>query len=210
MTTKVHYFDGYGRAEPIRMLLVYCKIDFENINYTDETLPIAKASGNLEFGQLPVLEVEGKFFSQSGAILRLLGAKHGFYPEDPYTAWKIDSIIDSVGDLYNGYFKAAEAPEDQKETLLKAYYENFYTMWLDAIQNRIKMNSSQKYIVGDKITIADFQLASIAYASFLNESSASRDTTLAIVERYPLFFQYAKGLGEELKDYISARKPSPW
>ena len=58
MTTKVHYFDGYGRAEPIRMLLVYCKIDFENINYTDETLPIAKASGNLEFGQLSVLEVE--------------------------------------------------------------------------------------------------------------------------------------------------------
>ena len=52
MTTKVHYFDGYGRVEPIRMLLVYCKIDFENINYTDETLPIAKASGNLEFGQL--------------------------------------------------------------------------------------------------------------------------------------------------------------
>ena len=72
------------------------------------------------------------------------------------------------------------------------------------------MNSSQKYIVGDKITIADFQLAAIAYASFLNESSASRDTTLAIVERYPLFLQYAKGLGEEIKDYISARKPSPW
>ena len=34
MATKVHYFEGYGRAEAFRMLLAYAKVDFENIIYT--------------------------------------------------------------------------------------------------------------------------------------------------------------------------------
>jgi glutathione S-transferase len=80
---KVHYFPGYGRAEQCRMLLAHAKVPFENVDYTQETLPAAKASGNLEFGQLPVLECDGKFYAQSVATLRFLGAKYGYYPADP-------------------------------------------------------------------------------------------------------------------------------
>jgi len=63
MSIKVHYFGGYGRAEAIRMLLSYSKADYENVNYTFETVAEIKASGNLEFGQLPAIEREGKFYS---------------------------------------------------------------------------------------------------------------------------------------------------
>ena len=98
---KVHYFPGYGRAEQFRMLLAYAKVDFENVDYTQETLPAAKESGNLEFGQLPVLESDGKFYAQSHATLRFLGAKYGYYPADPFLAYQADSIIDSIGDLSN-------------------------------------------------------------------------------------------------------------
>ena len=47
---KVHYFPGYGKAEALRMLLAHAKADYEDVHYTPETLPAAKASGNLEFG----------------------------------------------------------------------------------------------------------------------------------------------------------------
>ena len=36
MSIKVHYFDGYGKAEAIRMLLAHAKADWENVNYDDE------------------------------------------------------------------------------------------------------------------------------------------------------------------------------
>ena len=78
---RIHYFGGYALAEAIRMLLSHAKVPYEDVNYNYETLPIVKASGILEFGQIPVLEVEGKFYAQSGAILKYLGRKYDYYPE---------------------------------------------------------------------------------------------------------------------------------
>ena len=105
MTFKVHYFPSYGRAEPIRMLLAHAKVDFENAHYTHETLRAAKETGILEFGQMPVLEVDGKFYSQSQAILRLLGKQHGYYPANAYEAWRVDSTCDSIVDIMNANYK---------------------------------------------------------------------------------------------------------
>ena len=73
MSIKVHYFPGYGRAEAWRLLLSHAKLPYENVLYAFEVMSEAKASGNLEFGQLPVLEMDGKFsvslgqFSDSSA-----------------------------------------------------------------------------------------------------------------------------------------------
>ena len=121
---KVHYFAGYGRAEAIRMALVHAKVPFENVNYGfGEELAKAKASGNLEFGQLPVLQVEDKYLAQSVAILRFVGLKYGYYPsEDPELCWRIDSTIDSLGDILNAFYKAAFADEASKPELFKTFF----------------------------------------------------------------------------------------
>ena len=56
---KVHYFDGYARAESLRMLLSHAKVEYENVNYIYDgsegaegthSWPEAKASGKFEFG----------------------------------------------------------------------------------------------------------------------------------------------------------------
>jgi len=55
-----------------------------------------KLKGEAEFGQLPVMQINGKWYSQSISIMRMLGAQHGLYdPSDADKAWRIDSIIDS-------------------------------------------------------------------------------------------------------------------
>ena len=58
---KVQYFNLYGRAEPIRMLLTHAKVEFEDVRYEFADWPAIK--GNFEFGQLPAVDItdaEGK------------------------------------------------------------------------------------------------------------------------------------------------------
>jgi glutathione S-transferase len=211
MSIKVHYFAGYGRGEAIRMLLAFAKVDFEDVTYTFQSLPELKASGKLEFGQLPALEIDGKFYAQSIAILRYLGKKYGYYPADAYESWKVDSTIDTLGDLLNAFYRAAFAPnEETKKALFQTFYETTFPKFLDAIQKRVEGNTSKDHIVGDSITIADFALASLAYSTFLNNSNPQKDQQLAIVEKYPTLLAYFKSLGEQNKEYLEKRPQYPW
>lgn len=210
-TIRVHYFAGYGRGEAIRMLLAHQKVEYEDVTYTFETLGEIKASGNLEFGQLPAVEIDGKFYAQSVAILRMLGIKYGYYPSDAYAAWKVDSTIDALGDLLNAFYKANFNPDEEaKKALFKTFYEVTFPKWLEAIQKRVETNSSPDHIVGDKLTIADFALAALAYATFLNDSNPMHKEQLEIVEKYPKLLDYFRGLGDKLKDYLASRKTYPW
>lgn len=98
-TMKVFYFDGYGRAEPIRMLLKYVGQEFEDVRYTREEWNKVKEEGKFEFGQVPAVEWDGKMYTQTYSILRSLGAANGLYSTDPITMWKIDSTIDAMNDM---------------------------------------------------------------------------------------------------------------
>ncbi len=211
MSYKVHYFPGYGRAEAWRMLLTYAKVPFENVNYTQETLPELKASGKLEFGQLPVLEVDGKFYAQSQATLRMLGKQNGLYPEDAFEAWRVDSTLDAIGDLLNAFYKAAFNPDEEaKKAAFEAFYSEFLPKWFGVIQKRLESNTSQKHIVGDKMTIADISMAAVAYSSFFNEGNPMKDTQQEILSKFPVLKEYFTHLGEHWKDYLAARHSSPW
>ena len=62
-----------------------------------------------EFGTVPVLEMNGKRYTQSKAILRFLGRTYGYYPEsDPEQAFLIDSGIDGIEDLVQKYMKLSQ------------------------------------------------------------------------------------------------------
>jgi glutathione S-transferase len=209
---KVHYFAGYGRAEAIRMTLAHAKVPFENVNYAfGEELAKVKASGNLEFGQLPVLQEGDKYLAQSVAIQRYIGMKYGYYPtENPELCWRIDSTIDSLGDILNAFYKAAFAPEDQKGDLFKTFFTTTLPQWLNVLNKRLLSNSSKHYLVGDKITIADFALAAWAYSIYLNDLSQVKDQVTPIVAQFPELDAYFRGLGEDLKEYLAGRPKCPW
>lgn len=83
--------DGIAGGEPIQLLLKLAKHDFEYETFTLEEFGNAdsdyhrrKAAG--EFGTfaacgggLPIYKENGKKYFETNAILRMLGAKHGFY-----------------------------------------------------------------------------------------------------------------------------------
>ena len=133
MSFKLYYFDIYGRAEAIRMLLTHAKQDFEDHRISGEQLAELKAEGKLEFGQLPMLEHDGKNLVQSWAILRYLGKLFGYYPESTEEAYKVDSTLDAIEDYLGKYFKANfEKDEDRKKQFTSDFLA-FLPGWLTAI-----------------------------------------------------------------------------
>lgn len=114
---KLSYFDFGGKAESIRTALSVMGVPFEDFRFKDrqEFLEM-KQSGQLNFGQVPMLEVwtgDGKkhVLNQSVAIMRFVGKlgakKNGgsgqLYPvDDLIMAARVDAIMDQEADAFVG------------------------------------------------------------------------------------------------------------
>lgn len=102
---KLHYFDIKGKGESIRLICAYGGLELEDHRFESRDQFLAmKASSRLSFGQVPMLEVDGKVtMVQSAAIMRYLGKLTGLYPMDDHIlAQKIDAIMDQVSDVFMG------------------------------------------------------------------------------------------------------------
>jgi hypothetical protein len=55
----LYYYDCYGNAESIRMLFNYKNIDFDDERLNYEEFTNLKKSGLFEFGEMPVLVMDG-------------------------------------------------------------------------------------------------------------------------------------------------------
>ena len=64
----LHYFETNARGVIARAILSCAKADWTNDLVKKEDWPKLKKSGLCEYEQLPVLEVDGKKYSQSHAI----------------------------------------------------------------------------------------------------------------------------------------------
>lgn len=203
---KLYYFDIYGRAESIRFLLSHAKVEYENVN-AGPIMGELKESGKLDFGQVPMLEHEGKTMVQSWAILRYLGRTYGYYPENPEVAYKIDSTIDAVEDYLGAYFKFNFESNEEKKAIFKENWLKMFPIWVKAIEKRLEANGG-KYIAGDKITIADFALAYVGFGLLLNEANPHYAETWELIKDHEILKKYANGLKEDLAARLSTR-PTP-
>ena len=102
-TLKLVYFDGPGKAEGTRLAAAHCGLALEDYRFKDRAEFMAmKESGELTYGQVPALFVDGKQVTQSSCILRTVGRLGGLYPEDVVQAALVDSIMDQEIDMTMG------------------------------------------------------------------------------------------------------------
>ncbi|VDP16736.1 unnamed protein product [Heligmosomoides polygyrus] len=99
---KLTYFNGRGLAEIIRQvngfsLFVVAKQDYEDVRLSFEEWP--KHKDEMPFGQMPVLEVDGKKLCQSHAIGRYLARKFGYAGKSEFEQAAVDSIMDESKDF---------------------------------------------------------------------------------------------------------------
>jgi len=99
-TLQLTYFDSPGRAEPIRVALVLSKIPFEDRRLKFPEFAALREQGAFPLGAVPVLAVDGRPMVQTGAILRYVArlGQTDLYPTDPFTAFVVDSVLDTFND----------------------------------------------------------------------------------------------------------------
>ncbi|GFU57897.1 glutathione S-transferase Mu 1 [Nephila pilipes] len=156
-TCTLGYWDIRGLAEPVRYLLHYKKVSFEDKRYsTYDSWQIDKFRLNLDFPNLPYYIDENVKLTQSTAILRYLARKHdldGATEEEKVRATLAEQqIIDfrtsMVRTCYNHEFEKIK-PEFVKN--VPAQLRLF-----------VAFLGERNFLAGDNVTYVDF----MAYETF--------------------------------------------
>ncbi len=167
MKITLYYFKiPFWRAEVTRLSLFIGDIPFADYRIHGEDYDIFKKSGKLPnnqiapFKQLPVLDVDGKIFAQTGAIARFCGKLSGLYPKnDDHKAALIDQIIEAAQDInflvtLSGRDKDLEKKKIARDILSTKHLPK----WFQFLENILENNSNSVYFVGDNLTIADLAI----------------------------------------------------
>ena len=104
---KLSYFEFYGKAEASRQAFTIAGVAFEDIRVSGDAWKELKASGNLEFGSVPMLELDdGTRLSQSMPILRYICKAFGgdkiTQGGDALAEWNADSLVAFWNDDFIG------------------------------------------------------------------------------------------------------------
>ncbi|CAI2332132.1 unnamed protein product [Caenorhabditis sp. 36 PRJEB53466] len=157
---KISYFPLRGAGELARQILTYVGQEFEDHRISREEWPAIKPT--TPFGQLPLLEVDGKVLAQSHAIARYLARQFGINGKTAWEEAQVNSIADQFKDYQNEarpYFMAKMGFSDGdvdalfKDTFLPAFNKNF-----GFFANFLKASGSG-YLVGDSLTFVDLLIA---------------------------------------------------
>jgi glutathione S-transferase len=173
-TYKVYYFHGNGRAASIRAMLTYTNAKWENIKLSDEEFEAMREAGKLEYKQLPVLEVDGKWFSQSAAIeiyLARIFNLLGDTAEDEYHILNLLGTREDLSKVHTPiFFPSSEEQKAKRDEIIKQFKEVSLPYMLEAWEKKyIALHG--KYLLGDKFTLADIFITCYCELLFLMDSS---------------------------------------
>uniref|UniRef100_A0A7S3KRU6 glutathione transferase n=1 Tax=Euplotes crassus TaxID=5936 RepID=A0A7S3KRU6_EUPCR len=206
---KLTYFNLYGRAEPIRLMLNASKTEFEDerIKHTDWP-DIKDDKERFPYGQMPVLQHNGKVYSQSMAIYKYVANISGYLPDDADSQYMIDEAAESIKDLLTETFKIAQktSSEEKKEaiTTLKPKIETTFEVW----EKNLKSNTSKDHYLGDKDSLADFILTCF-YADHVKSGPLS-ELFQEVVGSCATLKSYFESRADMHKDYFDSRPKAPY
>ena len=207
---KLHYFDIKGKGESIRLICAYGGLELEDHRFESRDQFLAmKASSRLSFGQVPMLEVDGKVaMVQSAAIMRYLGKLTGLYPMDDHIlAQKIDAIMDQVSDVFMGSTVltyglryAIDLSPEAKEKCYGIFNETVLPTHLKRAE-RVLQSSSTGWMAGTtEPSPADF----VWYCSLVNMAAkkemSDENKSLSAFPKLKAFMEKFESL-EAIKEY---------
>ena len=125
-------------------------------------------------GVLPCLELgDSNKMSQSKAIMRYLGAKHGYQPHDALAAYKSDSISDAYYDFFPKIYAPLFCQPALKSTKIDQLFNEFLPSFLGQMEGFAKeANKKGHWIAGPNLTVADFRVGSLFVNLITNKKVA--------------------------------------
>ncbi|KAK2716000.1 glutathione S-transferase 1-like [Artemia franciscana] len=164
---KLIYFNAKGRAELIRLIFAYADVNYDDVRIPRDQWTDMKPK--MPFGQLPILEIDGKQLPQTMAIARYLAREFKLAGKDELESAFADAYIDVVNDItYALVPMFREENDEKKREIGAAVFNKTIVPYLEKVEKHLK-ESGTGYIVGDSITWADlayFQLLDLLWQRF--------------------------------------------
>uniref|UniRef100_A0A0K0DY27 Glutathione transferase n=1 Tax=Strongyloides stercoralis TaxID=6248 RepID=A0A0K0DY27_STRER len=192
------YFDLMGKGEVSRMLFNYAGVKFTDNRIQFENWPALKEKQ--PFGQLPVLEVDGKILFQSRAIEKFLARQFGLIGDDDFEAAQVDQYILTVDDvLVNFKPIVLEKDLEKKAEILKKLFPEHIVPALRRFEGFLVKNGTG-YFVGKNITLAD--LALFQFLLYVRKITSD-----SVLDNYPELKKFSHRISEneKLKPYLETR-----
>uniref|UniRef100_A0A1Q3FUT1 glutathione transferase n=3 Tax=Culex tarsalis TaxID=7177 RepID=A0A1Q3FUT1_CULTA len=194
---KVYYFNVKALGEPLRFLLSYGNLPFDDIRITREEWPALKPT--MPMGQMPVLEVDGKRVHQSLAMCRYVAKQVGLAGANPLEELQIDAIVDTINDFRLKIAIVAYEPDDiVKEKKMITLNNEVIPFYLTKLNVIAKENNG--HLVLGKTTWADVYFAGILdYLNYL--------TKINLLENFPNLQECVNKVleNDNIKAYIAKR-----
>ena len=183
MKPKLYYFDSYGRAEVIRMLLHLTKTDFEDIRLSQEEFAQMKEEGFFPNGQVPVwIDEKGMVFNHTSAILIMIAKKHDLYSSDYNKSYIDDWALDTMNDLVKpAFYLKLLQPECEEEEIEAA--TKMFRDW-NKVVNRKFAELETPYFGGEKPSLADIVLLQLYSNVALNSNLQCNDMQESLEQAY--------------------------
>ncbi|KAI4459004.1 glutathione s-transferase [Holotrichia oblita] len=199
--TKLIYFPLKGVGEPIRWLLKYGNIEYEEILIEFADWP--KVKPTTPFGQIPLYEENGKKINESIAISRYLGKKLNLAGENDWENLEIDAIVDTINDLRLKLKKYGyEKDEKIKEQIKGPLFNEILPYYMEKIEKLAEANNG--YLAINKLTWADFYFIGVLdYFNYMAE--------MDILENRPVLQKLRENVTNipAIKEWIAVR-PDTW
>ncbi|XP_070396693.1 glutathione S-transferase-like isoform X1 [Dermacentor albipictus] len=160
MTPIVGYWDVRGLAQPIRNLLIYQGVEFEDKRYKFGPEPDfdreewlgEKPTLGLRFPNLPYYFDDDVKVTQSLAIVRYLARKHDLAARDEEETLELDMLEQHARDLLWGLMMAIASPNyEETRPKYEEKMESLLQPWDEQLQEK-------EWVIGDRVTYVDFLL----------------------------------------------------
>lgn len=204
---KLTYFDMPGFGDHVRLTLAVGGIVFEDERIDYAEVARRRATGELPFGQVPVVSIDGHVYAQSNALLRYFGRLAGLYPEG-VNQLRCDMAVEAWMDvdtkLVPQHYKCAlsRSPNDgkprvplsdsQQADVAHELNQDALPTMLVRIGKVLKASNGPWYC-GEVLTIADIK--SYVVVTGLSNGSYAGGIDSAVLDGCPELREHAARVG---------------
>ncbi|KAI6655984.1 Glutathione S-transferase 1-like [Oopsacas minuta] len=121
---KLYYFDGPGKAEVTRLILVAAGKEFEDIRFSSFEEWTTKYKADSPLGLAPYYEEGGVKIGGSLCIARLVAEANGLGGSNCIENALLSSYADLISDMISKLYPFKFGPEDKKEEAKKECLKN--------------------------------------------------------------------------------------
>ena len=173
---------------------------------------ISSCFSDYPFGQVPVLEVDGKMLGQSNSIARYLAKKHGLAGQDDWEEAMANMYADSLMDVINaGLPYRFESDPEKKKQLLQELVTKNVRPHIQLIEKRLAENGTG-YLVGSSVSCKFVKLSLAELISYDSRPIQLTWADLGYADVIPTFLELVPDLldnAPHLKKLINAIEAIP-